>query len=80
MVEWDDGNGSALYLGGDEIVGEGDANMIVRWDGKQFSNLDGGLTGKINGLRKVRTLAVGEAVGLALRDPAACVVLEARAP
>ena len=29
---------------------------------------------------KDRTLAVGEAVGLALRDPDACVVLEARAP
>ncbi|HKQ47132.1 MAG TPA: immunoglobulin domain-containing protein [Phycisphaerae bacterium] len=53
---FDDGSGSALYVGGDfESAGGISANSIARWDGTTWTPLSSGVTGLGN---EVRSLAV----------------------
>ncbi len=41
-VVWDDGNGPALYVGGDfRTAGEHHVNYVARWDGQQWQPLTG---------------------------------------
>lgn len=48
MVAWDDGRGPALYIGGGfaSLPGIPDARRLVRWDGRRWSAVGGGVTGE----------------------------------
>ena len=54
---FDDGNGPALYAGGDFTTASGtDANRVARWDGSSWSALGSGLS---NGVRALTTIDDG---------------------
>ena len=56
-VVWDDGNGPALYVGGDfRTAGEHRVNHVARWDGQQWQPLAGAHGTGVNGA--VTALAV----------------------
>src|ERR1043165_4818818 len=48
LLSWDDGNGSALYAGGDFTrAGHVNAQRVARWRGGQWSTLGGGLPARV---------------------------------
>ncbi len=51
LAEFDDGQGPALYAGGDFTFAGGVAtNHVARWDGESWSALGGGFDGPVNAL------------------------------
>ncbi len=49
MVEWDDGGGNALYIGGDDWTCGGPGAGVWRWDGNTWTAL-GSFSGVVNAL------------------------------
>ena len=55
LVAFDDGNGEALYVGGEfTSAGGGSASNVAKWDGENWSGLGNGCAGRVN------TLAVSD--------------------
>ena len=51
MVEYDDGRGPALYLGGEfTFAGGVRTSRIARWDGETFEDVGGGIGGEVEAL------------------------------
>ncbi|MGD9693704.1 MAG: hypothetical protein AB7G17_06375 [Phycisphaerales bacterium] len=51
MCVWDDGRGSALYVGGEfTMAGGAPAAHLARWDGKAWSAVGGGVDGPVHAL------------------------------
>ena len=62
MVAWDDGHGSALYVGGFfTLAGGVTANRLAKWDGQIWSALAGPAGNGVN--YEVRALAAGTLAG-----------------
>ncbi len=53
MLTWDDGNGEALYVAGRfDLAGGVESKLVAKWDGANWTSLDGGLGGtQVLGLR-----------------------------
>lgn len=48
---WDDGTGTALYVGGEfDVAGDRAAKNVARWDGTRFTPLGAGVNGRVRTL------------------------------